>query len=289
MKYSHIIAIAMLGFLAACAAAPKRVAQLDEARSKVEALSQEPLAQQVASKELAAAHENLKRADEALEKGEPEERVAHLAYLAARNAEIGQTRIDEAEARELVAKGESERTKVLLDARTQEVEMAKQRAAEAELVAAAKTEEAASAQAALEELQAQQTERGMVVTLSDVLFDTDGATLKAGAAAAIDRLAQFLQGSPESRVIIEGHTDSRGSEAYNEDLSRRRAQAVAEELVTRGVTSDRFEVLGRGEGYPVANNGTAEGRQQNRRVEIVFSDQSGRFAPGVTTGSLPND
>jgi outer membrane protein OmpA-like peptidoglycan-associated protein len=289
MNYRHITAIAMLGFLAACASEPKRVAQLDEARSKVEALSQEPLAQEVASKELSAAQENLKRADEALEKGEPEEEVAHLAYLARQSAEIGQTRIDEAEAREQVAMGEAQRTKVLLDARTQEAEMAKQRAAEAELAAAAKAEEAERARAALAELQAQQTERGMVLTLSDVLFDTAAATLKPGAAMAIDRLAKYLESTPDSRVIIEGHTDSRGSEAYNEDLSRRRAEAVGEELVTRGISSDRFEIIGRGEGYPVANNGTAEGRQQNRRVEIVFSDQSGTFAPGVTTGSLQDE
>lgn len=289
MNYRHIIAIAMLGFLAACASEPKRVAQLDEARSKVEALSKEPLAQEVASKELSAAQDNLKRADEALEKGEPEEQVAHLAYLAKQNAEIGQTRIDEAESRELVAQGEADRTKVLLDARTQEVEMARQRAAEAELTAAAKSEEADSARAALAELQAKQTERGMVLTLSDVLFDTAAATLKPGATVAIDRLAKYLESSPESRLIIEGHTDSQGSEAYNENLSRRRAEAVAEELVTRGIASDRFEVIGRGEGYPVANNGTAEGRQQNRRVEIVFSDQAGRFAPGVTTGSLRDE
>jgi outer membrane protein OmpA-like peptidoglycan-associated protein len=296
MNYRHIFAIAMLGFLAACASEPKRIAQLDEARSKVEALSQEPLAQEVASKELSAAQENLKRADEALEKGEPEEQVAHLAYLAAQSAEIGKTRVDEAEAREQVAQGEAERTKVLLDARTQEAEMAKQRAAEAELAAAAKAEEAEtkaqeaeSARAALAELQAKQTQRGMVLTLSDVLFDTAAATLKPGAAVAIDRLAKYLESSPESRVIIEGHTDSRGSEAYNEDLSRRRAEAVAEELVTRGIASDRFEVIGRGEGYPVANNGTAEGRQQNRRVEIVFSNQSGQFAPAATTGALQDE
>jgi outer membrane protein OmpA-like peptidoglycan-associated protein len=277
MNYRHIIAIAMLGFLAACASEPKRVAQLDEARAKVEALSKEPLAQEVASKELSAAQENLKRADEALEKGEPEEQVAHLAYLAKQNAEIGQTRIDEAESRELVAKGEAERTKVLLDARTQEAEIAKQRAAEAELTAAAKAEEADSARAALAELQAKQTERGMVLTLSDVLFDTAAATLKPGATLTIDRIARFLEGNAETRVIIEGHTDSRGSEAYNDDLSQRRAQAVADALMVRGIESGRFEVIGRGEGFPVANNGTAEGRQQNRRVEIVFSDESGKF------------
>ena len=171
--------------------------------------------------------------------------------------------------------------------------MAKQRAAEAELAAAARAEEAASAQQQaqsaqqqLAELQAKQTERGMVLTLSDVLFDTAAATLKPGAASAIDRLAKYLEQNQESRVIIEGHTDSRGSEAYNEDLSQRRAQAVADELVTRGISSDRLEVIGRGEGFPVANNGTDAGRQQNRRVEIVFSDQAGKFAPGVTTGAL---
>jgi outer membrane protein OmpA-like peptidoglycan-associated protein len=265
------------------------VAQLDEARTKVQALSQEALVQEAASKELTAAHENLKLADEALQKGEPEERVAHLAYLAQRNAEIGLARVDEAEAKDQIAKAEFERNRVLLDARTQEAEMAKQRAAEAELAAAAKAEEAESAQAALAELQAKQTERGMVLTLSDVLFDTAAATLKPGAASAIDRLATYLEGNPDARVIIEGHTDSRGSEAYNEDLSRRRAQAVADELVTRGIASERFEVLGRGEGYPVANNGTAEGRQQNRRVEIIFSDEAGKFAPGVTTGSLRDE
>jgi outer membrane protein OmpA-like peptidoglycan-associated protein len=277
MKYSHIIAISMLGVLAACASQPERVAQLDEARSKVQALSNEALVQQVASKELTAAHANLQQAEEAFNNGEPEEKVAHLAYLAGRQADIGQARIDEAEARDQVAKAEFERNRVLLDVRTQEAEMAKQRAAEAELAAAAKAEEAQSAQEALAELQAQQTERGMVLTLSDVLFDTAAATLKPGAALTIDRIARFLEGNPQTRLIIEGHTDSRGSEAYNEELSQRRAQAVGDALVERGIQTNRFEVLGRGEGFPVANNGTAAGRQQNRRVEIVFSDESGQF------------
>jgi outer membrane protein OmpA-like peptidoglycan-associated protein len=267
----------MLGVLAACASQPERVAQLDEARSKVQALSNEALVQQVASKELSAAHANLQQAEEAFNNGEPEEKVAHLAYLAGRQADIGQARVDEAEARDQVAKAEFERNRVLLDVRTQEAEMAKQRAAEAELAAAAKAEEAQSAQEALAELQAQQTERGMVLTLSDVLFDTAAATLKPGAALTIDRIARFLEGNPQTRLIIEGHTDSRGSEAYNEELSQRRAQAVGDALVERGIQTNRFEVLGRGEGFPVANNGTAAGRQQNRRVEIVFSDESGQF------------
>ena len=150
-------------------------------------------------------------------------------------------------------------------------------------------QDALSARAELEdmqkqfsELQAKQTERGMVLTLSDVLFDTGQATLKPGADLALDRVAEFLRENAGTRVIVEGHTDSRGSEEYNLRLSERRAQSVADALRMRGIEPGRFQVVGRGEGYPVANNATAEGRQQNRRVEIVFSDNAGRFAQGPT-------
>lgn len=286
MKYSHIIAIVTLGVLAACASEPERVAQLDEARTKVGALADEQRVQEVAGRELAAANENLKRAEEAFQKGEPEEQVAHLAYLAGRNADIGQARIDEAEAREIVAHAEAERNAVLLEARTQEVETAKQKTAAAEVAAAAHAEEADAARRELEEMKAKETERGMVLTLSDVLFDTAAATLKPGATLAIDRLAKFLESNPDTRLIIEGHTDNRGSDAYNEDLSQRRARAVAAELTARGIDPARFQAIGRGEGFPVADNGTAEGRQQNRRVEIVFSDESGKF---IRTAGSPDE
>jgi outer membrane protein OmpA-like peptidoglycan-associated protein len=285
MKYSHAIAIVTLAALAACASEPERVPQLDAARTKVQALANEQRVQEVAGRELAAADENLKRAEEALQKDEPQEKVAHLAYLAERNADIGQARIDEAEAKEKVAHAEAERNAVLLEARTQEVEMAKQKAAAAEVAAAANAQDADAARRELEAMKAKETERGMVLTLSDVLFDTAAATLKPGATLAIDRLAQFLESNPDTRLIIEGHTDNRGSDAYNEDLSQRRARAVAAELTARGIDPARFQAIGRGEGFPVADNGTAEGRQQNRRVEIVFSDESGKF---IRTAGSPD-
>ncbi len=204
MKYSTVFAIITLGFIAACASAPKRVPQLDEARAKVQTLSQDPLAQQVASRELAAAREMLVQAETALEKREPQERVAHLAYLAGRNAEIGQARIDEAKAREEITQAEAQRNRVLLDARTQEVDAAKPEASDAQAAAEAHAEDADAARRALAELQAQQTERGMVLTLSDVLFDTNAATLKPGAALAIDRLAKFLDQNPDTRTSSKG-------------------------------------------------------------------------------------
>jgi len=111
-----------------------------------------------------------------------------------------------------------------------------------------------------------------------VLFDTAAATLKPGADLSLDRLAGYLKTHPQTKVLIEGHTDSRGSEEYNEALSQRRADAVEKALVVRGVSAAAISTIGRGKAYPVATNDTAAGRQQNRRVEIVFSDASGRFA-----------
>jgi outer membrane protein OmpA-like peptidoglycan-associated protein len=116
------------------------------------------------------------------------------------------------------------------------------------------------------------------LTLGDVLFDTGEATLKAGAATTIDRLAQFMRDYPEHAVRIEGHTDSTGSDETNRSLSERRAQSVRDALLARGLAAERIATLGYGEAQPIANNDTAAGRQQNRRVEIVVSDAQGMFA-----------
>ena len=114
------------------------------------------------------------------------------------------------------------------------------------------------------------------------MFDTGQATLKPGANLALDRLSGFLAANPQTRVLIEGHTDSRSTDEYNVALSERCAKAVATELASRGISLDQLQALGRGKGYPVASNATPEGRQQNRRVEIVFSDSSGHFAQGTS-------
>ncbi|HUG04879.1 MAG TPA: OmpA family protein [Steroidobacteraceae bacterium] len=288
MKSAVFPVVAVLILLAGCATTPERVPELEDARAKVQALTQDPLVQETASRELAAARNALQRAETAFTEREPEAHVKHLSYLASRNADIGQARIQEARSRQAVGKAESERNRVLLAARSREAEVARQQAAtarqeasEAQLSAAAQAEAAEAARRALAELQARPTERGMVLTLGDVLFDTNEAILKPGAMLAMDRLARFLEANADTRLIIEGHTDSTGSAAYNQELSQRRGQAVANELVSRGIASSRFEVIGRGQAFPVAGNDTAAGRQQNRRVEIVFSDQSGTFTRGA--------
>jgi outer membrane protein OmpA-like peptidoglycan-associated protein len=161
-------------------------------------------------------------------------------------------------------------------------------ARELEVQARAAEEQARAAEAAedrslelereLEQLETRDTDRGLVLPLGDVLFDTGAATLKPGAATTIDRLAQFMRDYPERSVRIEGHTDSAGSDETNQSLSERRAQAVRDALLERGLAAERIATLGYGEARPIAGNDSAGGRQQNRRVEIVLSDAQGAFA-----------
>ena len=182
-------------------------------------------------------------------------------------------------ARQEVAKAQEDRNRILLESRERETQNAKSQTAAAQ-------SELANARQEIQNLQTKQTDRGLVMTLSDVLFDTGKATLKPGAARDLDRLAQALKDNSNTRVLIEGHTDSVGGDDYNQALSDRRAEAVADALRMRGVPEDRYEVKGLGKAFPVASNDTSAGRQQNRRVEIVFSDASGRFAQGAERGPV---
>src|SRR5436190_447012 len=123
-------------------------------------------------------------------------------------------------------------------------------------------------------LETRETARGLVVNVSDVLFDFDSANLKPGAREKVARVAGILQSHPDLKIQVEGHTDSVGSDDYNLRLSERRAESVRTSLVQQGIARDVVGTAGFGESKPVATNGTAAGRQQNRRVEIVVSGES---------------
>lgn len=122
----------------------------------------------------------------------------------------------------------------------------------------------------LADLHAKQTERGLVVTVSDVLFELDRAELRPGAQRELDKLAATLQDHSGFDLAIEGHTDSTGTAAHNQDLSERRAASVQRYLVAQGISRNRTSSTGLGQHHPVASNNNATGRQQNRRVEIVI-------------------
>jgi len=151
--------------------------------------------------------------------------------------------------------------------------LAEQRAAELERQTQQMREEADQLQQQLVDLQAQATDRGLVLTLgSDVLFDVNQDVVKEGAERTLDRIANFLNEYPERRVLIEGFTDSTGERDYNMALSMRRATSVRDQLTGRDVDPSRIQTRGYGPDYAVASNDSAAGRQLNRRVEVVISD-----------------
>ena len=160
--------------------------------------------------------------------------------------------------------------------------IADRKVAKIKLAELSKTKEAARLQARdmevnllrseLEALQAVDTDRGMVITLGDVLFSTGKADLQPGAMSTIERLALFMAEYPAKTVLIEGYTDDVGSENFNLGLSERRAASVRDALLAAGVSPLRISTIGYGEARPIASNSTPEGRQLNRRVEIVIQD-----------------
>jgi len=134
-------------------------------------------------------------------------------------------------------------------------------------------------------LETRETARGLIVNVSDVLFDTGSATLKPGAREKLARVAGILASHPDLKIEIEGHTDSVGGDDYNQQLSERRAASVRAYLVRQKIPPAAVDAEGFGESRPVASNTTSAGRQQNRRVELVVSGESiGRTATRVPSG-----
>ena len=301
------LALAMAGLLTACATGPVTNAQLDEARSAYASAAADANVVRSAPLELRQAQQALDKATAAAQSGDDLAQVNHYAYLARQRTEVALQAGQIAQADAAIAQAQATRDRILISARTREAEAERDAAqqariaaeqarlsaeqsrtlAEQRLAAAQAAQKQASAAnirastlaAQLAELQAKPTERGMVLTLGDVLFDTDRATLKPGAMRTVDKLAEFLANNPGQKILVEGHTDSVGAEAYNRALSQRRAEAVQRALADRRIASDRVETRGLGMDYPVASNGSAEGRQRNRRVEVIFSDESGVIKP----------
>jgi outer membrane protein OmpA-like peptidoglycan-associated protein len=209
------------------------------------------------------------------------------AEQAAIAAQIAQSRADATQREALVARQQA------LSAQEQ-ARMAQEQAAssQSQALASQQAAEAARArtttlEAQLRELDARNTDRGLVVTLGDVLFDTGSSNLRPGGLRMVDRLATFLRQYPQRSVAIEGFTDSVGNDQSNQVLSERRAAAVRAALVSAGIDGSRVLAQGLGESYPVANNDTSVGRQLNRRVEIVISDEAGRINPRVAGYAAP--
>lgn len=296
-----------LAVLTGCASAEVEQAakaQLGRAQTAYRQAQSDPSVQAHAQLQLADAQ----KAVQAAEQAKTPEEMQQLGYLAERKAQIatviGASRKIEQDTQQLsketgdillqkrerelkAARAEAEDARRAAEARARDAETkareAEQARAQAER-ARAQAEAEAQARAAeqaknaalareLAELKATQTDRGLVLTVGDVLFATGKADVAAGAQRSIDKLADFLKQNPKRNLLIEGHTDNTGPEDFNLKLSQQRADAVRDALTSRGVASDRITTKGYGPKYPAVGNDSAAGRQQNRRVEVVVLNE----------------
>ena len=294
-----LIAAATVMALAACQTTPGPNPDIAAARSSLEQARSNPYVARSGAVELQNAQQAMTRAETAWAADRDADQTRHLAYLARKRADIATAVGMQAQSDDRVQQFTAEREKIRLQARTYEADVAtanaraaqadarnaqtdaqisKDQADAARLLALQQAGRAEGLERDLADLKAQKTDRGMVVTLGDVLFDTGKSTLQPGARRSVAQLVQVLTQHPERRVLIEGFTDSVGSDEMNMQLSQRRAETFQRELMNGGIATERIEVRAWGEANPVADNGSAAGRQRNRRVEVLFSDAQGHLA-----------
>lgn len=300
MKFLRTAFLASAVALAACSSTPITTPTLDQARGDFIAANNNSQVSSFAPLEFKQASDALDAANAAAAKRESLDTVDRLAYVAKQKIAIARQIASQKAAEADIANAGRQRDQLQLQARTQEADRARMEAERARMAAMAaqadaqdaqmkamnaeaQTREAqahaAQLQAQMADLQAKKTDRGMIITIGDVLFDTDQARLKADGIATVQKLADVLSQNPNRTVLIEGFTDSTGSAAHNQDLSQRRAGAVAAALTGMGVAPNRIATRGYGQAFPVASNDSAASRQLNRRVEIVLSNEGMPIPP----------
>ena len=239
--------------LAACSHQPN--VNLENAKTNFSALQTNPESTKVAALETKDASEWLDKADKAYRDKEDEKKVDQLAYLTNQRVEVAKDTIVLRESEAKLKNAGDERARALLDARDAQIKQLQN------------------------SLNAKQTDRGTLVTFGDVLFATNKSDLKSSGLVNITKLAQFLRDNPDRKVIVEGYTDSTGSDSYNQSLSERRAASVQRALAQQGVDISRIVTQGYGKEYPVADNGSVSGRAMNRRVEVTISNDNQPVKP----------
>lgn len=254
------ISTCLLGTLSGCASHHTDEA-LAQASARFQAVRDNTQVLRFAPKDVIRAGESLARAERLSGYWGAQDDVLHYAYLSTRYSDIAMAHGDVGINQEKIQRQALERERLQLALRESKLLSVQRQGQwlEEQLLALTTTD----------------ADRGLVLTLGDVLFDTGEADLKPAANRTLLKLVQFLQVNPKRAIRIEGYTDSTGLAAENLKLSRDRAQAVADMLVDLGVEERRIEVEGYGDQYPVEANATERGRALNRRVEVVISDRDG--------------
>lgn len=282
-----VVAAAAAFIIAGCATVPQSPAGAAEVRNKLEALKSDAVLAKRVPVEIREAEAAVLVAEAPVGKDVP--LGEHRVYMATHLVDVA---IATAETREAEDRREmlgEKRNQMRLDARTREADRARRDAATArdasDSAQAEAADKARELQRQIDVLQAEATERGLVLTLGDVLFSSGQSYLVSGGEKTLDKLVAFLNQYPEREVSIEGHTDDVGSFEMNQALSQRRAESVKDYLLQQGIQAVRLDARGLGETQPIAQNSSDAGRQQNRRVEVVIKNPP----PVVPTASTPGD
>ena len=273
--------------IAGCASAPPPTELVDARRAYSHA--QQGPARDLVPAQLLAAQQALGRAEQAFNDAPDAPSTRDLAYIAERRAEIAEAqaaiaadRRDQAQGQADLAQAQADKqarttaelseTRRELAGQQQMIAVTEQQLTAEQRARRAAEQQAKAALASLEKIAAVKEEaRGLVITLNgSVLFATGQSVLLPIAQDRLQQVARALQDSPSGAIVVEGHTDSVGSQAANEDLSRRRAESVRDFLIGQGVDKDRIRAVGLGPSRPIADNKSPEGRANNRRVEIVI-------------------
>lgn len=271
-----LAAVAIMAITACASTAPN--AELVQARSRYDVASTDGQIRLHASDELRQANAALLTAEQAQADGVDRQRVNHLAYMANQRLTLTQATADARALQAVTAQAGADRDRMRLMQRTREVDesqrqlMASQATSKLQGQALARSDAQVQAlQAEMTALNAKPTERGAVITLGDLHFNTGRAELRASGARGLVQLADFLKRNLDQNARIEGFTDNVGSEVANQSLSERRADAVMEALRLMGVSPQQLSASGHGEGGALVSNDSPAGRQTNRRVEVLIT------------------
>ncbi len=271
------VGMGIVALVAGCAGS--RPTSLDRAQSSLRQAQQDPMVTQYAPGQLSDAQQTMTQAERAWSNDSDRDETSHLSYITEQKAGIAVAVARQKAAEDEAQRLRTQRENIRVDARTREVDQARAQTEMATDRAVAATTRAQALEQELAALKAKNTERGLVMTLQEgVLFEYNKAELKPGAMRNLEPLITFLREHPDRTLLIEGYTDSTGSDSYNQELSQRRAEAVRNFLAVNGISSDRIVAKGYGESYPVTTNTTEAGRQQNRRVEVVIAHEGQQVA-----------
>lgn len=273
-KPSYWIFLVIVFMIAGCASYPmvdEAKSSYDEAKNNADVVSQAPTA-------LEEAEEQFEIIDNLKKNGASKTLINHHAYIARQKvAYAHQMAVLNAKQDEL-AQVEQEHQMLVAQVQQAESRAAERMAERARIQAEEARQQSEMLANKLSELEAERTERGLVVNLRNVLFESGNATIRPGAEDNLARLSRFLIEYPERKIMVEGFTDNTGSDEINQTLSEKRAEAVKQALVAFGIEPNRIMTRGYGSQYAIAENNSAAGRQQNRRVEVVISDEKGTVA-----------